>query len=93
MTKMWVDVHGYCSKIVFNAHTGSSGQMWSLDDFVSVDFDSVALPDVAAEIARSLDLLATKLRGVPPCHRSIRAVFDTIWQRLDAVLVRPPKAL
>ena len=42
MTKMWVDVHGYCPEIVFNAHTGPSGQMWSLDDFVSVDFDSVA---------------------------------------------------
>jgi gluconate 2-dehydrogenase alpha chain len=42
MTKMWVDVHGYCPEIVFNAHTGPSGQMWSLDDFVSVDFDAFA---------------------------------------------------
>jgi len=39
ITKMWMDVYGYCPDTIFNAHTGPSGQMCGLDDFVSADFD------------------------------------------------------
>jgi gluconate 2-dehydrogenase alpha chain len=42
MTKLWTDVSGLCPDIVFNAHTGPAAQMWSLDDFISADFDSVS---------------------------------------------------
>ena len=40
MTKMWADVYGYVPDTVFNGHTGPAAQMWSLDDFVSADFDA-----------------------------------------------------
>src|SRR5262249_1130986 len=46
--------------------------------------DTLALSDIAAEIARGLDLLATELRDVPARHRSMRAVFDATWHRLGA---------
>jgi len=39
MTKMWADVFGYFPDTVFNGHTGPAAQMWSLDDFISVDFE------------------------------------------------------
>lgn len=42
MTKMWSDVSGYVPAVVFNAHTGPAAQMWSLDDFISTEFDSAA---------------------------------------------------
>jgi predicted ATPase len=46
--------------------------------------DTLALADIAAEIARGLDVLATELRDVPARHRSMRAVFDATWRRLGA---------
>jgi len=46
--------------------------------------DTLALSDIAAEIERGLDVLATELRNVPVRHRSMRAVFDATWQRLGA---------
>jgi gluconate 2-dehydrogenase alpha chain len=42
MTKMWADVYGFFPDVVFNKHTGPAAQMWSLDDFIAADFDSVA---------------------------------------------------
>jgi predicted ATPase len=45
---------------------------------------ALALADIAAEIARGLDLLATELRDVPVRHRSMRAVFDASLRRLGA---------
>lgn len=42
MTKMWTDVSGYVPDVIFNAHTGPAAQMWSLDDFISEEFDSAA---------------------------------------------------
>jgi predicted ATPase/DNA-binding SARP family transcriptional activator len=39
---------------------------------------------IAQELERSLDVLATTQRDVPPRHRSLRAVFDQSWQRLTA---------
>jgi len=38
--------------------------------------------DIAAEIARSLDVLTTSLRDLPERHRSIRATFEHSWQLL-----------
>lgn len=38
--------------------------------------------EVALEIQRGLDVLATTLRDMPERHRSMRAVFDYSWQRL-----------
>jgi predicted ATPase/transcriptional regulator with XRE-family HTH domain len=46
--------------------------------------DTLALSDIAAEIDRGLDVLATELRDVPVRHRNMRAVFDATWQRLGA---------
>ena len=38
--------------------------------------------EIAQEIERSLDFLATSMRDVPQRHRSLRAVFDHSWQLL-----------
>ncbi len=38
---------------------------------------------IAAEIASSLDFLATRWRDVPERHRSMQAVFDQTWQALS----------
>ncbi len=38
--------------------------------------------EIAEEIQNNLDFLATSLRGVPDKHRSLRAIFDTSWQRI-----------
>ncbi|MGB5048649.1 MAG: AAA family ATPase, partial [Caldilineaceae bacterium] len=39
--------------------------------------------DILAAIRRSLHFLETDLRGVPARHRSMQAVFDATWQRLN----------
>lgn len=39
--------------------------------------------EIAAEIERSFDFLATSQRDALPRHRSLRAVFDWSWQRLQ----------
>lgn len=46
--------------------------------------DMLSLTDIAEEIQKSLDLLATEVRNIPERHRSIRAVFDYSWQQLSA---------
>jgi predicted ATPase/Tfp pilus assembly protein PilF len=38
--------------------------------------------EIAAGVAQSLNPLATKLRDVPPRHRSVRAAFDHSWALL-----------
>jgi tetratricopeptide (TPR) repeat protein len=45
--------------------------------------DMLPLKELAAEIQQSLDILETDLRNIPDRQRSIRAVFDTTWQRLQ----------
>jgi predicted ATPase/DNA-binding XRE family transcriptional regulator len=54
--------------------------------------DTLSLSDIVAEIERGLDVLATELRNLPARHRSMRAVFDSSYQRLhpaeQAVFVR-----
>ncbi|MEZ4861575.1 MAG: BTAD domain-containing putative transcriptional regulator [Caldilineaceae bacterium] len=44
--------------------------------------DLLSLAEIATEIQRSLDILETEARDVPDRHRSIRAVFDSSWERL-----------
>jgi predicted ATPase/transcriptional regulator with XRE-family HTH domain len=44
--------------------------------------DALVPSEIAVEIERGLDLLATELRDVPVRHRSMRAVFDASYQRL-----------
>jgi len=39
--------------------------------------------EIALEIERGLDILATRLRNVPERHRSIRATFEHSWQLLS----------
>jgi len=46
--------------------------------------DILSLAGIAAEIQKSLDFLETDVRNVPQRQRSIRAVFDASWQRLNA---------
>ncbi len=40
--------------------------------------------EIAAEVARSLDVLAASQRNIPERHRSMRAVFDYSWRLLSA---------
>lgn len=39
--------------------------------------------EIAQEIERSLDFLSSSLRNLPSRHRSLRAVFDSSWERLS----------
>lgn len=41
-------------------------------------------PEIAEQIQTDVDFLATKLRNVPPRHRSVTAVFDHSWALLSA---------
>lgn len=45
--------------------------------------DMLSLAEIAEELQRDLELLKTTLCDVPVRHRSMRASFDTSWQRLD----------
>ena len=44
--------------------------------------DTLSLSDIAIEIQAGLDFLETEAWDVPRRHRSMRAVFDSTWQRL-----------
>lgn len=44
--------------------------------------DLISLAEIATEIQRSLDILETEVRDVPDRQRSMRAVFDSSWERL-----------
>ena len=46
--------------------------------------DTLSLQEIAVKVERNLSLLATAAPDIPARHRSIWAVFDTSWQRLDA---------
>ncbi len=45
---------------------------------------TLSLSAIVGEVERNLDFLATRLRDLPPRHRSIRAVIDASWQQLTA---------
>ena len=44
--------------------------------------DVLSLGDIAAEIQRGLDFLATEWQDAPERHRSVRAAIDASWRRL-----------
>lgn len=43
---------------------------------------SLSCAEIAEEITKRIDFLATNRRDVPERHRSVQAVFDESWQRL-----------
>lgn len=45
--------------------------------------DMLSIPEIAREIAGSLDFLETNAADTPDRHRSIRAVFDYTWRLLE----------
>jgi predicted ATPase/DNA-binding SARP family transcriptional activator/Tfp pilus assembly protein PilF len=45
--------------------------------------NTLSLADIAAEVERSLDFLATEWRDVPTRHRSLRATIDVSWNLLN----------
>ena len=45
--------------------------------------DMLSLEETAEEISESLDFLETETRDMPERHRSMRAVFESSWQRLS----------
>jgi len=46
--------------------------------------DMLPLHGIASEVQNNVNLLETDMRDVPERQRSIRAVFDHTWQRLEA---------
>ncbi|MCB0164311.1 MAG: tetratricopeptide repeat protein [Anaerolineae bacterium] len=45
--------------------------------------DMLAIVDIAAEIRANMDFLEADVRNMPARQRSLRAIFETSWQRLD----------
>ena len=45
--------------------------------------DKLSLSEIVAELQRNLDILVQENRQVAPRHRSMRAVFESSWQRLE----------
>jgi gluconate 2-dehydrogenase alpha chain len=95
MTKQWTDVYGYCPDIVFNGHTGPAAQMWSLDDFVSADFDSVAhgfVGGATPNIENQRLPIGISREGPPPdAGRWGKGYKEHLrnWQHLAAVRIQP----
>ncbi|MCB0222273.1 MAG: tetratricopeptide repeat protein [Anaerolineae bacterium] len=46
--------------------------------------DMLSIADIAAEIRANMDFLETDVHNLPARQRSLRAIFETSWQRLDA---------
>ncbi len=46
--------------------------------------DMLSLEEIAEEVEKSLDFLETELQDAPERQRSVRAVFETSWERLDS---------
>jgi ATP/maltotriose-dependent transcriptional regulator MalT len=44
--------------------------------------ETLSVQEIADEIDQSLDLLEAEMRDVPARHRSIRAMFDSTWNRV-----------
>jgi gluconate 2-dehydrogenase alpha chain len=95
MTKMWVDVHGYCPDTIFNAHTGPSGQMWGLDDYISVDFDSAAhgfVGGATPNIENQRLPIQISREALPPDVPGWGAAYKRHireWQHITAVRIQP----
>ena len=46
--------------------------------------DSLSLADIEKSVQQNIDLLETQARNIPERNRSIRAVFDSTWERLSS---------
>ncbi len=44
--------------------------------------DVLSLEQIATELQQGIDILETEMRDIPERHRSIRATFESTWQRL-----------
>lgn len=44
----------------------------------------LSVEEIAQEIQKSYDFLSSSFRNLPPRHRSMRAVFESSWERLTA---------
>lgn len=95
MVKTWSDVSGLCPDVVFNAHTGPAAQMWTLDDYIAADFDSVAhgfvggaAPNIENQrlpLQISRESLPTDVRGWGSGYKAhLRQ-----WQHQTAVRLQP----
>lgn len=95
MTKMWSDVSGFVPDVVFNAHTGPAAQMWSLDDFISQDFDSVShgfVGGATPNIENQRLPIQISREAMPPDVRSWGAEYKSHlrdWQHICAVRLQP----
>jgi gluconate 2-dehydrogenase alpha chain len=95
MTKLWNDVSGYFPGTIFNAHTGPAAQMWSLDDFISVDFDSAAHGFVGGATPnvenQRLPIQISREALPPDVRRWGKAYKDHLreWQHIAAVRLQP----
>lgn len=45
--------------------------------------DTLSLSEIAKEMQESIEFLSTNMSDLPERHRSISAVFDTTWNRID----------
>jgi gluconate 2-dehydrogenase alpha chain len=95
MNKLWNDVSGYCPDSIFNAHTGPAAQMWSLDDFISVDFDSAAHGFVGGATPnienQRLPIQISREALPPDVPRWGQGYKDHLrqWQHIAAVRLQP----
>jgi gluconate 2-dehydrogenase alpha chain len=95
MTKMWADVYGFFPDVVFNKHTGPAAQMWSLDDFIAADFDSVShgfVGGATPNIENQQLPIQISREGLPPDVRSWgREYKDHLrqWQHVCAIRLQP----
>jgi gluconate 2-dehydrogenase alpha chain len=95
MTKLWADVSGLVPDVVFNAHTGPAAQMWSLDDFISVDFDSAAhgfVGGATPNIENQRLPIQISREALPPTVRSWGGPYKAHlreWQHITAVRLQP----
>lgn len=95
MTKLWSDVSGFCPDTIFNAHTGPAAQMWSLDDFISTDFDSVAHGFVGGATPnienQRLPIQISREALPPDIRRWGKQYKDHLrgWQHMTAVRLQP----
>ncbi|MFL5732103.1 MAG: gluconate 2-dehydrogenase subunit 3 family protein [Chloroflexia bacterium] len=95
MTKLWSDVSGFVPDVIFNAHTGPAAQMWSLDDFISTDFDSVShgfLGGATPNVENQRLPIQISREALPPDVRSWGLPYkDHLreWQHMCAVRLQP----
>lgn len=95
MTKMWSDVSGHFPDTYFNAHTGPAAQMYTIDDFISADFDMGAhgfVGGAAPNVENQRLPIQISREALPPeVPRWGKPYKDHIrqWQQIAAVRLQP----